>query len=346
MRRVLSHLVTSLIPLIIGGCFGDSSEDERDSLELAGILEESMTIAVNTDVFVQENLTVPAGVELVAEQGVHFLVSESGLISIDGRLVTNGTSSNQVKLYPVTDTFEWYGIISTLNDTLPSLELNYTSIQGCIQGISIYGDNAQLENVTICNCSSYGLICAGDSGTLITNLEVYDCVTGVSLESMSTAQHTDAWLHDNEIGIWTNNTHAILDFSRVQNNSTNGIRCDSDIDSLQIRNNSITGNDIGIIYRYTPYVTLVGNTIANNERGIYLISFHRHFLVIQENNILDNEQFAISFEVAVGTPRTLDISNNYWGTTDSTEIAEAIIDAYDIPGWDTLRFVPFAMEPF
>jgi hypothetical protein len=45
-------------------------------------------------------------------------------------------------------------------------------------------------------------------------------------------------------------------------------------------------------------------------------------------------------------PEPLDISNNYWGTTDSVEIAAAIIDAYDNPGWDTLSFVPFATSPF
>ncbi|MBL7033520.1 MAG: right-handed parallel beta-helix repeat-containing protein [Candidatus Delongbacteria bacterium] len=348
MRSLL--FVGLLLPLLLGlsSCEEDTPPVERDTIELAGTMEQSMTIPVNTDVLVSDNLTIPSGIELVVEQGVHFQVSDGKAIILTGRLKINGTILNPVLFMPAVDGELWYGLTTTSNDTIFSLDLNNAHFTDCLQGISIHGINASLTGVKVSNCLTYGIICSNDNGTTITDLEVFDCEVGVSLESGSNALVTDAWLHDNEIGFWSTSTRAVLRASIIENNTNTGVRSDTYGDSLQILDNTITENQTGVMFRYGPEVVLLGNTISLNIRGILLVSYQRSSLVLHENNLLENEQFAISYESDINPDFTvpLDISNNYWGTTDSAAIAEMVIDAYDNPGWDTLRFVPFAMIPF
>jgi len=346
MLRMPNLLLATVILSLLAGCEKDK-EPERDSISLSGTLEHSLTIASNTDVQVQETLIVPENMELTVQSGVHFLVNEGLVIRVEGCLIANGNSDNPIEFKRAADAEEWYGIVSTLADSsLSAMDLNHVIVEDCVQGLGIMGSNTQLQNGIIRNCY-IGVTCSGDIGTILNSVEVRDCEIGLSISSNSDVQVSNLWSHDNSYGVWAYNNKATLTQSIIEDNHPTGIRCDLDHDSLLIIENTITNCENGLIYYSASHVVLHRNTISNNTRGILLVSYSRATISVSQNNITDNSQYAMGYTDPVWpADNAIDVSNNWWGTTDSLEISQAIIDVYDNSDFDTLRFVPFALEPF
>ncbi len=327
------------------GC--EEKTTERQTVELPDTLYSDITIAANSDVEVHDHLTVPEGVVMTVERDVHFLVDEGIIIRVEGSLIAHGSGDDPIVFRAAASADEWYGISSTLaNDNFSAMELNHVHVKDCVQGIEITGYNTQLQNVKVSN-SVIGITCYGDSGTILNDLELRDCETGLAIRNSSDVQIYDLWSHHNVVGIRAYNNRALLTQSIIENNQSTGIICELSDDSLIIIDNSIRNSENGLAYYSASHVVLHNNTISNNTRGILLVSYHRATTSVSQNNIIDNTQYAMGYTDPVWpADNAIDISNNWWGTTDSVAIAEVIIDVYDNLEFDTLRFVPFALEPF
>lgn len=101
-----------------------------------------------------------------------------------------------------------------------------------------------------------------------------------------------------------------------------------------IRNSLFIDNNSTAVY-YASYGgdgegVIEHNTITDNEVGIHIVSYGEP-LQVSDNNILDNTTFNAVLEKRIGGTDTIDISNNWWGTTNLNQIAAAVYDYSDNP---------------
>ncbi|MCD6418653.1 right-handed parallel beta-helix repeat-containing protein, partial [bacterium] len=102
---------------------------------------------------------------------------------------------------------------------------------------------------------------------------------------------------------------------------------------IYFENNIITDNKIGVKYEVDCY-------------GIGTTDFDTNFVF--HNNVVENNLVGFYFDAEFEgclLPDTIDFSNNWWGTTDSFEIAELIYDSHDTAGMmRTFSFSPYLMD--
>ena len=105
-----------------------------------------------------------------------------------------------------------------------------------------------------------------------------------------------------------------------------------------IQHNDILDNNIGIstIGRQTR-PKIEKNNIAKNETGIFCENVQS---IIQNNNLSAN-----IFALRLNVKFDLRVANNWWGNTDTTEIANVIIDATD-PGLITKQVGTVYYQPY
>ncbi len=113
---------------------------------------------------------------------------------------------------------------------------------------------------------------------------------------------------------------------------------------FNINNNTIIYTNIGIkFYDEMKKIDIKHNTIANNEYGISIpgdfpVSSSEY--IIQNNNIYNNSKYGIHSNI----PKTgddLDLTNNWWGTTNASEINQSIYDYYDDFNLGKVIYKPF-----
>ncbi|HKI84351.1 MAG TPA: hypothetical protein VKA63_08445 [Candidatus Krumholzibacteria bacterium] len=67
---------------------------------------------------------------------------------------------------------------------------------------------------------------------------------------------------------------------------------------------------------------------------------------MHDNHILNNGGYSVKINFYDSPNYTLDLTNNWWGTADSTQIAAWIRDVHDDPKYNIeVKFVPFADQP-
>jgi len=134
-----------------------------------------------------------------------------------------------------------------------------------------------------------------------------------------------------------------LDFSHNTihgNNGTSTMYIDEAYDSkfaynliYNNTNESISG------YLFNDSV-LEFNTIVNNDIGVYIeLDENSKF---EDNNIYGNSEYDAKIRTSYG--EDLNLSNNYWGTTNSSLIDEHIYDYYDNLNLGRIIYEPFLTE--
>jgi len=148
------------------------------------------------------------------------------------------------------------------------------------------------------------------------------------------------------------NADPAINRNKVRNNSGHGIYVDSQNHNTQpsIHNNEITGNGLngwgqaGLYVSGKAVPSIVGNTIDNNDSGIYVnyndVNGNGDF-ELKDNLITNNQGYGISvngyakpvindndiygntgYALENHTSFTVDAKNNWWGVDDSAEINE------------------------
>lgn len=110
--------------------------------------------------------------------------------------------------------------------------------------------------------------------------------------------------------------------------------------------NLLTNNIVGIDdYSSAPFI--VNNTITGNKNGFHFTSYTfdrgAEPVAIAGNNIYNN---TINVQVDfVDNQKTVNMINNWWGTTDASMIAKSICDKNSLPVSGKIDFNPFLSEP-
>jgi hypothetical protein len=120
------------------------------------------------------------------------------------------------------------------------------------------------------------------------------------------------------------------------------------VDIPEIRNNLIIQNGVGIQYsisRQEPWETnqtiIESNTIAKNAIGIKFMGTAQECQIVN-NNIQENTNYSIYLHQ---TTDDVNITNNWWGTTDQSAIAKSFYDYYKDFNLGKVNFVPFLTAP-
>jgi hypothetical protein len=117
-----------------------------------------------------------------------------------------------------------------------------------------------------------------------------------------------------------------------------------DLSTVQLYDNRFLGGDVVFLTEYASMVTGIGNvfeggdtaTIASIDAGLVLHNCH----------ILRGTGDYVYLNGYEGESEVLDLTNNYWGTTDADQIAAWIHDGNDDPGIHAIvNFEPFSGQP-
>jgi parallel beta-helix repeat protein len=173
-------------------------------------------------------------------------------------------------------------------------------------------------------------------------------------------------------GIWLFNSHqggsghAHIRRNIIVNNGVNseGYGIYVSMDSTIISNNVFYANHIPVYFTDAAYCHFINNNIYQNTKGINIrsnateiIAFNNTItesleqvarfqssgdIVFQKNNIFNNHK---EKDIVVNnTTFDIDVTENYWGTTDEERIREMLFDRLDNPLLGSLLFEP--LQPF
>jgi len=135
----------------------------------------------------------------------------------------------------------------------------------------------------------------------------------------------------------------LLDFSHntIHNNLGKYAICTTQTYDSSLTHNLIYDNTcIGILGSTERHTLIEFNTIANNDVGVSINL--RENSTFRNNNVYNNTEYDAKTDT--DDEGALNLSNNYWGTTNSSLISEQIYDYYDNIEFKELIYEPFLTE--
>ncbi len=113
--------------------------------------------------------------------------------------------------------------------------------------------------------------------------------------------------------------------------------------NLTIEGNLISKNIQGV-YFGSPInlVVFANNTVVNNFVAFWVTGFSNQSIVIG-NNLYGNSNNTVTLRMS-NYPTDMNIPSNWWGTTDTDEIARSIYDSRIDPGLGTVNFTPIIVS--
>jgi parallel beta-helix repeat protein len=276
--------------------------------------------------------------------------NESGCIIENAILTTTISCENAVKISSST-------INGKLTVTSISIVAN-NNIKGDVNGGTISGNNITGNVFGQDIFSNY--ILGNVEGSIVSNNYIRGrvgangnrVVTNNTIIGDTTSSADDAGIAVSSVYIGTSG------YPKIENNiiANSGIGISVSVlirswfsaNIPEIRNNLIVQNGVGIQYsisRQEPYETnqtvIESNTIARNGIGIKFMGTAQE-CQITNNNIEENTNYSIYLDQ---TTDTVNVTNNWWGTTDQSAIANSFYDYYKDFNLGKVNFVPFLTSP-
>jgi hypothetical protein len=230
------------------------------------------------------------GVTLTIEKGVKVEFSKNtGLSAYYGQLIVNGTESEKVifQFEPSVDNTLYNERI----DLGSNSQLKNIEIHGARIGLDINGQNNLIENALIMDSDFYGIDLTGKNNH-IKNSILKNNQNGVNLfggENRLTGNTIDSSSESGLI-IEQNSTKDIFINNIITKSGAYGLQSEAPYDSISSR--------------------FYHNTFKENHLGIVTGTAN----IFHQNNILDK------FTIISSTLWNMDLTGNFWGTTDRNEI--------------------------
>ena len=325
------------------------------------ITEDTTWTFANSPYVVTGTVQVLEDTTLTIEPGVTVKFNTDTSLKIDGELIAIGTVDNRItftsnQAFPVGG--DWNGIkfISTADGSVFNTDTNYVSgsiikhvkIEYAgrsaldVGNITLYIDNSVFENIT------YSAIISPGLNTKITN-NIFRGITGAdfSCDNGVIMVYSDQNYIENNL-IENSNLLGVGLFSNgstVKNNRFDGNGCGIKLNGLnnKILNNVITDTKFAGIYYYSSKNsnnTVAFNSITQNQNNGIHVHGNGNGEEITNNNIFNNSGYDFINDSLVD----IVASNNYWGTTNSSEIDNKIYDYYDDISLRKVIYEPFALQ--
>jgi hypothetical protein len=218
------------------------------------------------------------------------------------------------KFMNLTGPLDWQGVAQA--------EIAFTDniVEACEVGVDVrWGDGTVARN-TMEGPGYYGVQCPYFTGTIEDN-EISGFTDAGIISTNENVTLLGNHIHDNAISGITTSADCIADGNTIENNGWYGISVAFDV---HLTDNVIRGNGTGLDFWTGPH----GGWMHGNE-------------------IYGNVDEAIhAYAGDLDPPTYIDATMNWWGTTEPTEIDEAIWDCHDSE-WAGVCFVvePWCVTP-
>lgn len=225
-------------------------------------------------------------------------------------------------------------------DNHNSLITNNTISTNLFDGIRSYDSNSQITNNIISNNNYTGIICTGSS--IVENNQIIDNVA-FGITCSGDAQVKNNYVANNWYGIQCSG-NAQIEKNSIVKNKGYGILCNSGSPTIsfnEIKNN----NWSGVFFRMPSSPKIEYNNITSNKIGLNITSYSWNpsggSPFIKNNNLNDNTIYIIYNN----QDEQINITNNWWGTTNVNLIKESIYDYYDDFEKGKVIYKPFLTSP-
>ncbi|HKR05533.1 MAG TPA: T9SS type A sorting domain-containing protein, partial [Bacteroidia bacterium] len=197
--------------------------------------------------------------------------------------------------------------------SLSNVTLNFCSISNNNFGVESSGNNVILNNCTInSNSLGFGGATGQTAGTKFYGCRISHNNTGVTTHSFAGNVFRDCIINYNtSLGIAS---YPIMGIDSI-------INCEIKFNGTGVTAQSSSGC---VITQCEFEYDTIGIVIKNSSADIYC------------NKICNNISYGLKMDVSTN----FNVSNNYWCTTDSTQIAAAIYDGYDNVAVGLVTFLP------
>ncbi len=333
------------------------------------ILSNTTWTKAGSPYVVTGDIAVDTAVTLTIEPGTTVKFDGYNVLYIDGKLVAEGTPQENIRFLSSkmnTSPDTWRGISFRLKSKPDTSIIRYCEFNNAVNAVFIEGPVVYVEHNLFKNCEAglrYSKIWEPESQrrySFITNNTFEDNTYGIDDFYEFGGQITGNTFTGNEYGIRIDGFCAATIAGNTLRNNTNGLYYNGPVGIMPgTYNNIITGSK-----RYGLYVTgrnvnliddIAGNEITYNKVGVLItgvngnmvknsISHNDTGMIFRggdlkiENNCIENNS-KLGF---IYTPYTdYNVSNNYWGTTDSATITGAIYDFHDNLTAGRVTFWPY-----
>jgi hypothetical protein len=243
--------------------------DDGDVAEISGVLSSDMTLdAASGPWFVTSDVTVPAGITLVVEPGTTVFFDEGTRLTINGRLVAQGTEYERIQLNRLpysSSTWDGLDFNSAEDNYLAYVDMEYSSRDG--ESIRLNDSRLFIDDVTWAG-TGRTILQISNSSLIVRNSKFPDTI--VQTVSGHRTLSSDPYLvfENNIFGICSGDKQDVVDFST----SGSGTR------PQFINNIFLGGGDDGLD---------LDGTNAYIEGNVFM-NFHRNF------SPEDGESYAIT----------------------------------------------------
>jgi|GEM_PF-5768958 len=335
-----------------------------------GIGSNTTWTKANSPYIIKGDVGIDTGVTLTIEPGVTVSFDGYNSFYVDGKIIANGTNTDNIRFMSgksATSKDQWHRILIKSKSLDDTSIFNYCVFNNANEGVHVDGPSVQFTNCTFdnnivgvgYNTSHFAI--AERRFSKVVNCTFKNNTSGISNFSMHGGDIMNNTFIDNDKGIsigefsLTNISHNTF----YRNNYGLNLRCSGA--SPLIRNNIIHSNKYGV-YLYNNNVTMLadtmmGNEIFDNRVGLFIayssgnivrntiyqndtaIYYYRNNDKLNlKENCLDNNK---KYQLVCSQTTDIDISGNYWGTTDSLLIDKAIVDWYDNVTSGRASFSPY-----
>ncbi len=365
---------------LLGGRSYDLMDDYLGTGEtpthLGGSITSDTTLGKSGSPYVFDNgLTVTAGATLTIEPGVRLLFPQYAGVSVNGRIVAIGTPQEPIIFSHVDPDTRWTGVMidASSDPSNPQSVFRYCRIQHADRGIEARNAPVDVQHSwmrgmpTGLNAPPAGIQIevansadAQVTGNVAPNIAMYLGSGG------NPAQVTVEENHGSFIflrGGYTANA------TPVQRNLLDGGIVVEGATNLQIADNQL-GRPLECGPTSEKPVTATGNLIETDYQINYLCNNGSHFTAthntvtngfhlawadpaadllslmdIHQNNILGGANYWHPAELETSSSQTNDLSQNWWGTTDSNAVRDLINDHEDDPNRGSTVSDPILTAP-
>jgi len=225
------------------------------------------------------------------------------------------------------------------------LEVLSCRFLGCDFGIGFHDEGLTVDSCTFEDCTTDGVFMYGANVAAIRNSQFQYCEDGVSVQSSSNAHISSCTFVGNDVGAqYSSGSGSIVDCALEDQNLV-GIAF-LDYSNVTVANNIVSNSRINIAAMNYCTLQTSGNVFNG---GWYATLYFNHCPIsMHGNHILNGGGYSVLVgEHVGGEPAVIDLTNNYWGTTDSSQIDEWILDGHDQPNMINafVEYEPFANAP-
>ncbi len=315
----------------------ETEEEKIEGTEVSGVISSNTNWRLKDSPYiVKDDVLIKKGVDLIIEPGVVIKFKKGqgrtnmgGFAIInEGNIVAEGKPNNKIIFTSVEKTPQLgdWGTIMTVSGG--SIKFSYVEIKYASGGIQ--SQNARSTVVKSSYFYNNGTGVFLNKGDAIISNNVFEKnYAGISFMHIPYSGPFDdgTFRYEGIAKTEINNNVIRNNIGQATNEYHSGIRIEmssSIVYILKINNNDIYGNSQGFSIRETG---------GFNEKRNKLPEISR-------NNIYDNKSYNVYFSGE--SDITIDMSNNWWGTTDKNSISNSIYDHYDSWRPGKIKYQPIA----